>query len=162
MLGRTDRTWAGGAAGDPSNAHNHEMSPCEPFPCSTEPRRKGRSSTQQTWGFTQPAATEPRLRPLRAPWEPGSSHSTTDVGCLPACLISPSYNIITASGKRSQHSPGASQPQTATVPQARGWGNRRMLPCTARGCKRLCHPKQRCQDCCVNHLASYPGDLQTI
>lgn len=35
------------------------------------------------------------------PWEPGSPHSTTDTGCLPVCLISPSYNRITASSECS-------------------------------------------------------------
>lgn len=48
--------------------------------------------------------------PQPSPREPGSSHGTADVGCLPACLISPSYNIITASGECMQHSPDAARP----------------------------------------------------
>lgn len=63
----------------------------------------------------QLAATEPRFGPhsLRtpqlSPWESGSSHGTADEGCLPACLISPCYNMITAGGECMQHSPDAAR-----------------------------------------------------
>lgn len=39
--------------------------------------------------------------PQPCPWESGSSHSATDMGCLPVCLILPSYNRITASSRCS-------------------------------------------------------------